>query len=151
MNKKVPLPKESTPHESHTSEFEGITIDVYKLISLAEKVEPTVLPISHFENTKQNNYWHDSHGEWLGPQDIIDAVHNVDDSRTLINDESIDIELRNHIQKVLDADYESYPIITIKGKVKDGMHRLTKAFIDGVDTINIKNFEELPDGLILPN
>jgi hypothetical protein len=151
MNEKTPLPIESTPHESHTAEFEGEIIDVYKLISLAEQVEPISLPVSQFENTKQNNYWHDSHGGWLGPQNIIDAVTSVDDPLTLIHDESIDIELRNHIQKVLDADYKSYPIIIIKGEVKDGMHRLTKAFIDGVDSIDVKNFDDLPEGLIFSN
>ena len=142
MNEKAPLPKESTPHESHTTEFEGMTIDVYKLISFAEQEEPVTLPIAQFENTKQNNYWHDSHGEWLGPQDVISLVASVEDPHTLMQDESIDIELRRHIKKVLAADYRSYPIITIKGEVKDGMHRLTKAFIDGADSIDVKSFDD---------
>lgn len=151
MNEKTPLPRESTSQESHTAEFEGKTIDVYKLIRLAEQVEPIPIPVAQFENTKQNNYWHDSHGQWLGPQDVIDAVNGVEDPYTLLHDESIDIELRRHIKKVLDSDYNSYPIIIIKGEVKDGMHRLTKAFIDCADSIDVKNFDNLPDGLIFPN
>jgi len=53
--------------------------------------------------------------------------------------------LREHIAKVLNADYTTYPVITIKGVVVDGMHRLTKAFMDGVGNIDVKDFEELPD------
>jgi hypothetical protein len=144
MSEKIPLPTESTARESHYAEFGSQKIDVYKLIRLAETVPSQSVPVGIFEEHKSNKYWHDSRGGWLGPQDVIDACRNVDEPRTLVKDETLDSGLREHIQKVLDADYIEHPIITIKGVVVDGMHRLTKAFIEGVETIEVKNFKELP-------
>jgi hypothetical protein len=145
MSERIPLPTESISRESHYAEFGNKKIDVYKLIRLAESVPTQSALVSMFEEHKSNNYWHDSHGEWLGPQDIINACSGVENPETLITDESLDSGLREHITKVLNADYATYSIITIKGVVVDGMHRLTKAFIDGVGNIDVKNFEELPD------
>lgn len=139
------LPTESTAHESHYAEFGNQKFDVYKLIHLAETVASQSLPVTRFEENKSNNYWHNSKGEWIGPQDIISTCSGAENPETLITDESLDSGLREHIAKVLNADYIAYPIITVKGTVVDGMHRLTKAFIDGVENIEVKNFEELPD------
>jgi|AntRauTorcE11897_2_1112592.scaffolds.fasta_scaffold03428_2 hypothetical protein len=145
MKEKIPLPNESQSHDSHYAEFEGKSIDVYKLIRLAEDVEAIKTPTKNFEDHLSNHYWHDSHGDWLGPQDIIDVCDGVANPQALTEDESYDSGLREHLKRVLDSDYTEYPIITIKGVVVDGMHRLTKAVIDGVDSIAVKDFAELPD------
>lgn len=149
MNEGTPLPTELIPSNTHTADFEGRTIDVFKLIHLTEAVASKSVPTTAFEGAKLNKYWHDSHGNWLGPQDIIDACKNTVAPHKLVDDESLDSGLREHIKRVLDADFVTYPIITVKGTVVDGIHRLTKAFIEGVENIEVKDFEELPSGVVV--
>lgn len=142
------LPSEATASDAHTSDFEGVTIDVYKLIKIAESLSPTLVPLSNFEALKTDKFWHDSNGNWLGPEDIISLCKNNKNPHQLIDDESIDFKLREHLQKVLDADYHMYPIISIRGTVVDGIHRLTRAFIDGAENIQVRDFARLPEGVV---
>lgn len=146
---RISLSNESVPGNAHLADFEGKNIDVYKLIHLAEAVTSKSVPLATFEGHKLSNYWHDSRSNWLSPQDIITACKDVDDPYQLIKDEALDSGLREHIKKVLDADYVEYPIITINGVVVDGMHRLTKAFIDGIENIDVKDFEKLPSSVVV--
>ena len=58
-------------------------------------------------------------------------------------------ELSAHSRKIERADY-SHPIILGPGAgVLDGMHRLTKALIDGLSVIRAVRLESIPESAIL--
>ena len=48
------------------------------------------------------------------------------------------------------VDWENRPILIVgKDHVIDGMHRLTKAMLEGSETIKVKRFKEIPEEAIL--
>ena len=134
------LPKYSTPGDEHFAGFGDQTIDVYKLIE-TKRVDLSLLRDAVADG---NNYWHDMNGEWLGPHQIIEAAGSYQGKPDW--DEMIAKypAWKDEIKKIQKADYNTYPIIVIDNVVVDGVHRLTKAFCDGVQEIDVKHFEELP-------
>lgn len=50
----------------------------------------------------------------------------------------------SHVQKVNDANLSKPIILDDEGYVMDGRHRIAKALLDGVETINFVRFEETP-------
>lgn len=58
-------------------------------------------------------------------------------------------EWSKHIDEIKKADYKNHPIILIGDTVVDGMHRLTKAWIDGVDKVKVRRFKSLPETAIM--
>ena len=143
------IPKESRQGDAHTADFGEHKIDVYKLIHLSGALEKETVPISELEKFKYNNYWKDANNNWLGPQQILDEVNkyqgNPDWNEIITNHP----EWEDEIKKILKADYKKHPIIIVEGIVIDGMHRLTKAWIDKVDIVEVKRFQKLPEETIM--
>jgi hypothetical protein len=97
------------------------------------------------------NYWKDKNNDWLGPRQILEAIGNHTGT---VNWEEI---IQNYpawedeINKIKRADYQTHPILIIgKSDVIDGMHRLTKAKIDGTQQIKIKRFQSMPENVFIP-
>jgi hypothetical protein len=146
-----PLPKESKEGNSHTADFEGRLVDVYKLIHFAEVLPEETMPIAELEDTLNGYYWKDKNNDWLGPRQILEAIGNHTGT---VNWEEI---IQNYpawedeINKIKRADYQTHPILIIgKSDVIDGMHRLTKAKIDGTQQIKIKRFQSMPENVFIP-
>jgi len=142
------IPWESRPGDAHTATYEEHTIDVYKLIHLAETLEEETISLSDLEHEieESRNCWKDSDGNWLGPHMILrelDTSSGSPDWDKLIKERP---EWAKEVRKIMHARYDKYPLLLIKDKLVDGMHRLTKAFIDGATEIKVKRFGELPEG-----
>ena len=149
MKETFELPKESSEGFTHMADINGKIYDVYKLIELAKTIEPKMVPIATFDNNKESTFWNAADGSRIEPSDIIDAIGE--------NTESVDWEnlikkypdWEEHIESIRNADYEKHPILyTHKDVVVDGMHRLTKAWIDKIEEIKTRWLEELPDSAL---
>ena len=143
------LPTESMEGFTHFADVNGKVYDVYKLIELAKTIEPKIIPISTFDNNKEGKFWSIEEDIRIGPLDIINALEeNVTD----IDWDAVIKKYpdwQEHVENVRDADYEKYPVMyTDKDLIVDGMHRLTKAWIDKVEEIKTKWLEELPDSAL---
>lgn len=147
MNETLKLPPESVEGNTHLAEVNDKVYDVYKLIELAKTIESHAVPTSTFDNNKEGKYWHAKDGSAdIGPSDIIDALEGVVDWDGLTTKHP---EWQEHIEKIRHADYETYPILyTGTDLVVDGMHRLTKAWIDRAPEIKAKLIENLPDSAV---
>jgi len=54
-------------------------------------------------------------------------------------------EYAKHLLQTFHADYKEWPLLVVgESEVIDGMHRLTKAWIEHAETVDIKRFTELP-------
>ncbi|MCX6714912.1 MAG: hypothetical protein NTX72_03790 [Candidatus Uhrbacteria bacterium] len=147
------FPIESTPDNKHVAGFEDQTIDVYKLIELSKGLETQFVDLSRLESSVEegNNYWHDSNGEWLGPAQIIQEAAMFQGETKWSDLITRHPDWKDELLKIQRADYKQFPIIVIDNVVVDGIHRLTKAFIDGAEKIEIKHFAELPKEIVVPN
>ena len=149
MKETFELPKESVEGFSHFADINGKVYDIYKLIELAKTIEPKIIPITTFHTSKENKFWNVEEDQRIGPSDIITALEKGEqniDWNGLIKKHP---EWEEHIESIRNADYDTYPIIyTEKDTVVDGMHRLTKAWIDKTEEIKAKWLEELPDSAI---
>ena len=84
-------------------------------------------------------YWQDRDGEFFGPfellQDWVAAKHNP--------------LWHSHVEIIERADLTDPLFITKEGIVFDGMHRLTRAFLEKKQRINAAIFDALPDKAIV--
>lgn len=146
MKETPELPPESIEGFSHFADIDGKIYDVYKLIELAKTIEPKVIPTATFDSSKEDKFWNIKEDLRIGPSDIINSLEeNAGDIDWdgFIKEHP---EWKEHLESIRDADYEKHPIIyTGRDVVVDGMHRLTKAWIDKVEEIKAKWIEELPD------
>lgn len=144
---RAPQP-ENTPEERqvtsrHTASHEGILYNVYDLIEKSESLPAEDVPIELFESLKENKYWIDEKEKWLGPSDILTLAEEHQKNWNAMVQTKPD--WKKHIESVRDAEYEKYPLLLIGERdVIDGMHRLTRAWIDDVKELRIKRFEQLP-------
>lgn len=140
------LPKESREDDSHFADFGEHKIDIYKLIDLSQEIKVKEIDINKLEGTMDGSYWYDKNGNWISPRSIILAYKNLSSFDEIIKRYP---EWEDEVSKIKKANYKEYPIILIGDVVIDGVHRLTKAFIDGVEEINVKQFERLPEVVIV--
>jgi len=143
------LLKQSVEGDKHTADFEGHTIDVFKLINLAESLEVEDVELDGLQDCIDNNKnWHDKNGNWLGAREIVDEAkkYNGNLDKVIANYP----EWQDEIEKIKQADYQTHPLLFIGDNIIDGMHRLTKAWIDGAGVIRVKRFKELPEKAIIP-
>lgn len=146
MKETFELPPESIEGFTHFAEINGKVYDVYKLIELAKTIEPKIIPITTFDNSKESKFWNDKNNLRIGPPDIIEEGERGIDWDGLIKKHP---EWEEHIESIRNADYETYPIMyTGEDLVVDGMHRLTKAWVDKAEEIKAKYIEELPDSAL---
>lgn len=139
----------SEPLPPHTAEHGDAVYDVQKLIDAAETIPSEIVPIAIFDSLKEQQYWHGADGVWLGPSNLISLAekHNGDWNAMALDA----LNWIDNLKKIRDADYENYPILVVgQDDVIDGMHRLTKAWIDGTKEITIKRFQSLPPDAEIP-
>lgn len=149
MKETFELPPESVEGFTHTADINGKVYDVYKLIELAKAIKPKIVPTALFDNNKGSKFWITQEGQHIGPSDIINALGESVEDIDWDDLRKKHPEWEEHIESIRNADYERHPIMyTQKDLIVDGMHRLTKAWIDKVEEIKAKWLEELPDSAL---
>jgi len=138
----------------HTASYDGKLYDVIALMRLAEEMPEATISAEGLNHMKDGNYWHSVNGEMIGPKHVMDALWDADGDWEAASSSHPD--LAKQIQAVRTADYNKYPLLLVEGEsekpwVIDGMHRLTHAWIDGVQTLKSKQFKKLPAEAVIRN
>lgn len=125
----------------HVATWNGCLYDIFALRLYAEQLPVETIATEEFRPGvgKGNTYWSDKKHRTIGPAEFLHdwpaAQENPD--------------WREHTQKVREADL-SFPIwLAPDGTVLDGVHRLTKAFLEGVTQIQIRRFMAIPEWAIV--
>lgn len=87
----------------------------------------------------EHKYWLDRNGVMIGPSQLLkdwDAAQKNE-------------AWKEHIATIKRSNLDDPIFITKEGIVFDGMHRLTKAFLDGKSSIKAIVFTSLPEEAIL--
>jgi hypothetical protein len=146
MQERPEFPKQSTPGDRHRTTIQGRTYDVYRLIQETRTLPIVNVSVSDlFSEIVDNSYWNDVQGKSITIREVCEALirnnGNIDWPSTL----RAHPNLAEHIRKVRDADY-AYPILLVLGHgIVDGIHRLTKAHIDGARTVPTRQLETVPE------
>ncbi len=74
----------------------------------------------------------------------LEEIYWADDNCAYLEEDDSYLNFAKHVKRVLDADLSFPIIISSKGIVMDGMHRLVKAHIFGVPTVKAVRFSEMP-------
>lgn len=135
--------------DTHTADYGGKEYDVYKLITLAAELPVEEVRTNTFNTllADGHQFWTDAKGQWLGPNDLLTAIRQHGDDWDMLVREHPRWE--EHLRKVQHADCR-YPLLVVEDFVIDGMHRLTRAHLDGSLTVRIKRFAALPTEAEVP-
>ena len=127
---------EMRTHHFETTSVGGKVYNVALLESVAETIESKKIPLPQLQEAvgEGHFYWVDRKGEKLGPHQLLE-----DWEAAQKNDAWVD-----HVETIKRADTANAIWMTSDGFVFNGMHHLTRAFLDGKKTILVKVFLELP-------
>ncbi len=120
-----------------TTEVNGVVYAVDDLKNYADKlpsqeIDTVTLRAAIAEG---RDYWIDRKGNTLGPYTIMKNWEAAQQKP----------EWSDHVTTIKNADLENPIWMTIDGFVFDGMHRLTRAFIERKEKIKVKIFNSLPN------
>lgn len=105
--------------------METLPVEEVPLVELADQVGP------------EHTYWIDEVGAPLRPYDLL-----KDWNAALENP-----LWKSHVASIQRANLDT-PIWKVRdGHVIDGMHRLTRAVLDGVETVKVRFVDEIPDSI----
>jgi len=138
------FPKESRFDDAHSNTIDGKEYDVYKLIQYGEGIHPIKIEVNELSESLDEACWQDIDGKMFAPTDLLNSFVELGSWE--------DVETRHpewirHIYKVKNADY-SYPILTYKYRIIDGMHRLLKAQIEGIGDLSVRVIDEAPESAL---
>lgn len=139
-----PIPKESTPDSTHTTEWGDKVYDVYKLIHAAEMLPTETVPTESLEGNLSNQCWFDENGKRVGPADIIRLVDEEGGGFDPERLAKVHPELAKIVDQIVAADY-SHPLLVVGDHIIDGMHRYTKARLMQEKELQIRRFSALPE------
>ena len=92
--------------------------DVHRLVELAKPLPVKTVPLS--------------------------SIHELDESFWFDGESPACREVAAHAKLIAETDLK-YPIIlSVEGRVMDGMHRVCKAFLNNADTLSAVQFDENP-------
>ncbi len=130
----------------HGHDFETTTVgerlyNVQLLERFAEHLPTQEIPLSALAEAvaKGNYYWTDRNGDLLGPYDLLQDWDAAEKNSAYVD----------HVATIKQADLSNPIWRTAEGQVFNGMHRLTRAFLDKAATIKTKIFPSLPDEAIV--
>ncbi len=124
----------------HAFSSYGITVNVEKLFSFADKLQVLEIPVKDLKDRLYDKVWDDER-EDNDPEGNFAPIDAFDKRKQ-------GGRYDYHYQKALKADLK-YPIIIWKGKVVDGVHRLLKAYIQKDKTIKVVEFKSIPEEVII--
>ena len=154
-DKEFVYPKESTSEEMQTyDDSMGKIYDVYKLIAFAEALpEETVSVDALAERVFREKTWQDVNGHYVSPGEIYNvAKENGEKNHGVIDWEELQEkypDLAFHLEKLGVINYETPILLSRENIIIDGIHRVLRAYIDGVKEIKAKRFDELPESALL--
>lgn len=124
-----------------TSRIGDKIIDVGVLAKFAENLPVETAPTKTFENAVGENqhYWIAEDGQHIGPFEILKNWEFAQKNPLWTE----------HVNSIKNANLDNPIWISPDGIVFDGMHRLTRAFLDGVKEIKVRRFKELPKEAII--
>ena len=116
--------------------------DAEKLNQFAEALPEETLPLDSFTEAidEDHTYWIDQEGNPLGPADILRDWQRAQENPAWA--EHIAIIRGANLNRPIWIHKESRQVI-------NGVHRLTRAFLDRLPEIKAKVFENLPDSAIV--
>lgn len=124
-----------------TTKVNGVIYDVRKLEALAEQLPIQEAPTEQFRviASPGHHYWMDKNGQPLGPYDILQnweaAQNNPAWSEHVATIKRANLDRPLWVTKDVESDHDVF----------NGLHRLTRAFIDKTPTVKIRVFENLPE------
>jgi len=126
---------------THTSEYGNKVYDIYALRNYAESLPVEIIPIESLSEAvgPEYTYWLDQNGVMFGPSEIL-KDWEVAQSNPL---------WQEHISKLKRVNIDTPIWLAPDGTVFDGVHRLTRAFIEGVKEIKVRKFKEIPESAIV--
>jgi|SRR5579872_77505 len=129
--------------ERHTADVGGVLYDIIKLRSYAETLptETVSLELLRGHVEPGHKYWIDEKGGFLGPAEILKNW----------NDAQANPLWKTHVAAIRNSNLDQPIWMTRSGIVFDGMHRLTKAFVEGVKDIKVKVFDVIPEFAVADN
>jgi hypothetical protein len=130
---------EQEPHIStdiHTARYGDVLYDVGVLNQYAEQLPLSTAPLAEFAElvSAGQYYWEDKNGAKLGPFEILQDWDEAQQNPAWAE----------HIEKIRNADLSAPLWVAPGGQVIDGMHRLTKYFVNSIPEVHYKKFDELP-------
>ena len=135
-SKRPDQPAEQKTYDFETTKVGGKIYNVELLEALAEKVEAEPVPLEELREAvaEGHYYWIDRDGEKLGPHQLLQDWEAAQKNPAWAD----------HVETVRRADLTNPIWVTENEFVFNGMHRLTRAFLDGAETIMARRFRELP-------
>lgn len=124
-----------------TTKVNGVIYDVRKLEALAEQLPIQEAPTEQFNTIvgPSHHYWLDANGQPLGPYDILKdweaAQNNPAWAEHVATIKRANLNRPLWVTRTPESDQDVF----------NGLHRLTRAFIDKVPTVKIRVFEAIPD------
>lgn len=124
-----------------TTSVHGKIYNIALLEPFAAQLKTEEIPLMEVREavSEGHYYWEDRSGNKLGPHQILkdwDAAQRNDD-------------WADHVATIKRADVSDPIWIADDGHVFNGMHRLTRAFLDHPATIKVKRFSSLPKEAII--
>jgi len=90
--------------------------------------------------TEPHKYWEDKNGEMFDPSVIIEDWQAA----------QLNPIWEDHVETIKRSDLnDSIWILRRTGAVFDGIHRLTRAVLEGAGKIKVKYFDELPEEAVI--
>lgn len=141
MHPEIPSPinpdRLSEQQGSHieTTSSGGRVYNVEALEPFAERLEAKEVPLEdlRYAVSEGHYYWEDRKGEKLGPHQILQDWEAAQQNE----------DWADHVATIKRADL-THPIwMAADGTIINGTHRLTRAFLDHAETINVRIFGEL--------
>ena len=128
--------REENANQVETTQVGGVLYEIEKLREYAEIIPTKNVPLEDVMEAvgKGHIYWIDRNGEQLAPYQIIQDWESAQQNEAWAD----------HVASIKRADKEAPIWMTKDGHVFDGIHRLTRAVIDGDPTIRVKIFEKMP-------
>ena len=129
--------KEKKGYDFETASVNEKIYNVEMLESVAEHMKTEEMPLEDLRHAvgEGHYYWEDKKGEKLGPHQILKDWESAQENE----------DWADHVATIKRANLENRIWISSDGLVFNGMHRLTRAFVDGAKSIKVKKFSELPE------
>lgn len=138
-----PVPQsEGKPYDFETTRVGNKLYNVTLLWHYADQlpVEEVLLDDLKEAVNERHKYWLDTQGGWLGPSALLKNWESAQQNPLWID----------HITNIKQANMNN-PIWIHRpsGIVFNGMHRLTRAFLEQKPAINVRYFDELPESALV--
>jgi len=121
---------------------EGKAYDVFALIHEANNIPVEEINPNEIESSLDNECWDDLSGKIIKPREVMDILARSSDWEEVGREYP---DLKEHIEKIRNADYSHPILLSPEGILLDGVHRLIKALLEKAQKIPVRKFLQLPE------